>query len=148
MARLAGSDFRPGPAPRPDNPGQIRTRHMPETTTTHGSRAPGLAAVLALLRDYGQDHVRMAGIAPGLEDRIWHAHAADASRDLAGLVEQLLRQPDVPHESSPEDDRPGSAAATSAQATIHDAGGRAVTAVFAHPAALTGQGLTAWAAHA
>jgi hypothetical protein len=118
---------------------------MPEITTTHGSRAPGIAAVLALLRDYGLDHVRMAGIAPGLEDRIWHAHAADASRDLAGMVEQLLRQPDVPHETSPGDDHAGAAAHTPAQATTGaathvpgDTGEYAVTAAFPHPAVLEG----------
>jgi hypothetical protein len=114
---------------------------MPEITTTQGSRAPGIAAVLALLRDYGLDHVRMAGIAPGLEDRIWHAHAADASRDLSGMVEQLLRQPDVPHETSPGGDHAGAAALTPAQATTHvlgDAGEHAVTAAFPHPAVLEG----------
>ena len=64
---------------------------MPQTTTQE-SRTPGLADVLTLLRDYRHDHVRMAGIAPGLEDRIWHVHAAEASGDLAAMVERLLQQ--------------------------------------------------------
>jgi hypothetical protein len=62
---------------------------MPETTTQE-SKPPGITDVLSLLRHYRQDHARLAGIAPGLEDRIWHFHAAEASSDLARMVEQLL----------------------------------------------------------
>ena len=70
---------------------------MPETTATKAGETPGIADVLSILRDYRQDHARMAGIATGLEDRIWHFHAAEASSDLAGMVERLLsRVPDTP----------------------------------------------------